>query len=81
MPAGDSIQGIGQAARNKRRTNFYLFSAIPPIGAAGIEDILGSRFGWLLAAFVRFLDLYVAIQAFFFSSTGSWAGCVSDSLD
>lgn len=79
MPAGDSIQGVGQAARDKRRSNFDLFSAIPPIGAAGVENVLGSRFGWLLAAFVRFLDLYVAIQAFFFSSTGSWVGCVSGS--
>lgn len=74
VAAGNAVQGIGQAARDKGCADPDLFSAVPPVGSPGVENILR---GWLrssLFAIVRFLDLYLAIQAFFFSSEESCTG-------
>ncbi len=74
VTASDAVQGIGQAARDKGCADPDLFSAVPPVGSPGVENILR---GWLrssLFALVRFRDLYFAVQAFFFSSEGSCTG-------
>lgn len=81
MPAGNPIQGIGKATGDKRSANFDLFTPVPPIGRPGIKDILRRRFGCGLLTFVRVLDLYLAVQAFFFSSEGCWTGWVSVSWE
>jgi hypothetical protein len=45
MAAGDAVEGIVQLARSERPADFDLLAALPPIGVAGVEDLLGARLG------------------------------------
>jgi hypothetical protein len=45
MPAGDPVDRVGNFARGERLSNLDFLTAIPPVGAERIEDILFGGFG------------------------------------
>jgi hypothetical protein len=80
LPAGEPVDGGVDVSGNKCIPSFYFFSALPPVGVSGVEDILFGGFGrgLLLGRFVG--DARGYLTGFFFTSSASessGAGCVS----
>ncbi len=74
LPAGEPVDGGVDAAGGKDLPGFYFITTLPPVGIAGVKDILFGGFGrgLLLRLFVRNFWLYVT--GFFFSSASASSG-------
>jgi hypothetical protein len=74
LPAGQPVDGGVEIAGDKGIPGFYFFAALPPVGIAGVEDILLGWFGRSLLLGLLVGEARGYLTGFFFSSASASSG-------